>query len=369
MGAWIVITGEFPPGGGGVAAYTRTVARTLVEAGDQVHVIAPGAPARAAESGIEITRLPRGFTMGGIRAAGAVVRANRGARILLQYVPQAFGWKAMNLPLCLWLAEVDGPLDVMFHEVACGFRWMPLRQNLQACAHSAMARLLCRAADRLFVSTAAWIPVLEDRGGARGRVIRTLPIPSGLPDAPDRDPLPRAPGKARVGHFGIHHGPSMTLVQDVLGELLRAERDLEVALIGRESEKFAAILRTRHPDASARVVATGALPEEDAARWIASCDVMVQPYPDGTTLRRTSIMAALALGVPVVTNTGVYTEDWWRAERPAILAPVDGLVPATLDLLSRPEDRAAAGARGRDAYRSTCSRERIVATLRETTPG
>jgi glycosyltransferase involved in cell wall biosynthesis len=368
MGTWIIITGEYPPGGGGVAAYTQTVARTLVEAGDAVHVIAPGDAAQVGDPDIGITRLPRGFTFAGIRKANSVIKANAGARVLVQYVPHAFGWKAMNFPLCMWLARMDGRLDVMFHEVACEFTRKPLRHNVLACAHALMARMLCRAADRIFVSTTAWVPRLESMGG-RGRDIRTLPIPSSLPDVAPEEMGARRATAARVGHFGVHRGPSMTLVKRVFGALLHADPKLEIALIGSDSEKMAVHLRREYPTASARILGTGALPEHEAAGWIASCDLMLQPYPDGATLRRTSVMAALALGVPVVTNSGPLTEEWWQTERPAVLAPVDELVPATVWLLSCPEERAAAGARGRDAYRSTCSPERIVATLRETTPG
>jgi len=51
--------------------------------------------------------------------------------------------------------------------------------------------------------------------------------------------------------------------------------------------------------------------------------VLLQPYEDGVTTRRGSIIAALALGVPVVTTTGRMTEPLWRASA-AVTLVADG---------------------------------------------
>src|ERR1700758_2263118 len=100
---WHIVTGEYPPDPGGVSDYTRLVALGLAARGDGVHVWAPaGADDGAqAEGGVEVHRLPGGF---GPRTLDALSRGLAGAgagQILVQYVPQGFGMRGMNLPFCV----------------------------------------------------------------------------------------------------------------------------------------------------------------------------------------------------------------------------------------------------------------------------
>ncbi len=104
MFQWHIITGEYPPQPGGVSDYTHLVARALAKAGDEVEVWAPACPQpQHAEAGIQVHRLPGHC---GPRTLAIIDRAIAGAnaeRVLVQYVPHAFGFKAMNLPFSYWL--------------------------------------------------------------------------------------------------------------------------------------------------------------------------------------------------------------------------------------------------------------------------
>jgi glycosyltransferase involved in cell wall biosynthesis len=84
------------------------------------------------------------------------------------------------------------------------------------------------------------------------------------------------------------------------------------------------------------------------AAHLAACDLAVQPYPDGITARRTTAMAWLAAGVPVVTTGGPLTEPFWAADRPVELAADPAAAAARL--LDDPAARAALGGRGRAYY-------------------
>ena len=44
------------------------------------------------------------------------------------------------------------------------------------------------------------------------------------------------------------------------------------------------------------------LANEEVSVHLSACDLMIQPYPDGISARRTSAMAALAHERPVVTT-------------------------------------------------------------------
>src|SRR5262249_19654904 len=56
-----------------------------------------------------------------------------------------------------------------------------------------------------------------------------------------------------------------------------------------------------------------------------ACDIMIQPYPDGVSSRRTSFMAGLSHGQPMVTTAGVLTESLWSETGAIVLAPAGEL--------------------------------------------
>ena len=103
-------------------------------------------------------------------------------RILVQYVPQAFGLRGANLPFCVWLrSRRRGSIWVMFHEVmflAEGDR--RLSHRALAAVNRWMATLAAGSAERTFVSIPGWRALLEARlpQGAR---VAWLPVPSVVP--------------------------------------------------------------------------------------------------------------------------------------------------------------------------------------------
>ena len=132
MNAWHLITGEYPPQPGGVSDYTRLVAIELARAGDDVNVWAPACDfADPIDEGVEVHRLPGHFGPRAIALLDRELNWNPG-RILVQYVPHAFGFKAMNFPFALWLyARRRTNITVMFHEVAYPVAAsQPLKHNL-----------------------------------------------------------------------------------------------------------------------------------------------------------------------------------------------------------------------------------------------
>src|SRR5262245_21163027 len=106
---WYIVTGEYPPELGGVSDYTSVVAEALVANGETVEVFVPS-PEDDQEfsecrNGVNIRWLPDHFCWRGLaRLKRSLANAPAGGRLLVQYVPHAFGWKAMNIPLILWLS-------------------------------------------------------------------------------------------------------------------------------------------------------------------------------------------------------------------------------------------------------------------------
>ena len=156
-------------------------------------------------------------------------------------------------------------------------------------------------------------------------------------------------------------------LERVLGAMLRAMSDATVLLIGRNSERFKQRYSLTYPEHAGRVAATGEIGTSEVAHRLRACDFVVQPYPDGATTRRTSLMASLACGVPTVTTIGVWSEPLWRAAREAIeLAPagdVASIVDRCQRLANDPVRRGALGVAGRAFYERNFTIERTLRTL------
>ncbi|WP_394848551.1 glycosyltransferase family 4 protein [Pendulispora brunnea] len=383
--SWHIVTGEYPPAHGGVADYTQSIARALAGAGDDVHVWAPPAPAPFAhEPGITLHTLPDHFgprslvTLSkGLSEARRGAGPSRSTRILLQYVPQAFGYRGMNLAFCAALASQRQDLWVMFHEVLFRReRGQKLRLGILAAVTQLMAAALVYRADRTFVSVPAWNDLLKAHvPGAKPAT--WLPIPSNIAfaPAPDRVAALRASLSQQgtwelVGHFGTYGGLIAPLVERVFAELFARHATCKAVLMGRNGPSFAANWIAKNPSVKDRLIVTGELSEEDMATHLAACDMTVQPYPDGVSSRRTSVMASLALGIPVVSNEGELSESIWRTEQSVGLGALDGdaqfppMAELVCSLLNDRARASALGERGRGLYDRLFSIESTVRTLR-----
>lgn len=329
---WHIITCEYPPTVGGVSDYSRTLA-TALSTTARTHVWAPGAAGVADEGGVAVHRTLGGFTPDDLTRAGQALDQLPGPkRLLVQWVPHGFGFRAMNVRFAWWLlmraTRHGDDLQIMVHEPFVMFAARP-GQFVMACIHRLMFTTACAAASHVWTSTPSWFARVTPYLLGRLKP-RWLPVP-----APPLD-LRRSGAHAAaghqttvVGHFGTH-SPLVTALLAPALDLVLAETPSHVVLIGRDSDRFLAdFLRTR-PDAAARMRATGVAEPSALAQQIAGCDLMLQPYPDGVSARRTSTLGLMKNGCAVVTNEGHLSEAFWREE-------------GGLELVDRP-DPAALGA-------------------------
>ena len=380
MVRWAVVTGEYPPQPGGVSDYTRLVAEALAAAGDEVTVYASHQDlgSDSVLSGVRVRRLPDHFGLRGLRRLDRELAGERPDRIMVQYVPQAFGLKGMNLPFAAWLAVRAprvAPVWVMFHEVAFPFVRRPLRHNLLAIVNRVMARAIAGTADRVLVSIPAWNQLLV-RICPRARQGEWLPVPCNVsatacPWAVDdaRSRYAPEPPAALVGHFGTFGRSIAGMLGMCVVGLLQSKPLARVLFIGRGSERYLVDIVAAYPELAGRVSATGELSQAAVAAHLQACDLLLQPYRDGVSSRRTSVMAGLANRVPVVTNLGALSEPLWATSSGAMVVPCPdptALVTALIDVLALPhESRLALGARGAELYLSEFTLERTVARLRD----
>jgi glycosyltransferase involved in cell wall biosynthesis len=370
---WVLVTGEYPPEPGGVSDYSRLVARGLAAAGDEVHVWAPGSsPSSAIDLGVAVHPLAGAFGPSDLeRLDRGLSQLAKPYRLLVQYVPHAFGCKGMNVPFCWWLSRRPEPVWVMFHEVVYPLSTrQPLTHNLLGVVTRLMATLVARKAERIFVSIPAWEEFLPQ--SARRRV-SWLPVPSNIATSVSAEEVEVVRGRVApndeviLGHFGTYGSHVASLLVEVLPTLLPADSQRRALLVGKGSDVFAAGLMARCPALRGRIAATGAVDPDQTAAHLAACDCLVQPYPDGVSSRRGSVMAGLALGVPIVTNAGRLTDAVWRAtdaiELAASHSPAD-FTDAVERLLTEPRKLSALRQQSARIYQSHFALGRTIEVLR-----
>ena len=373
MARWHILTVEYPPACGGVADYTRQLAYGLAHAGDQVTVWVPRGQGPAADTASEevvVRVLPDRFGRDSRAILGQSWRDAPGT-VLLQYVPTALGSHGTNVRFCRWLlserrAGVD--VRVMFHEPYFYFTLRRPWLNAMALGQRAMAALLIRASDPIYVSTETWLRYLAPYGTPAS--IRVLPIPATVPGHASAEDVLRFrngldAGEIVIGHFGTYGDHVVGELIPAIKTIVRRLPGVRIALLGAGSDRFLERLRREVP--SARAAASGYLDPVEIAAALRACDLVVQPYPDGVTTRRTSVMAALVNGVPVVTTRGPLTEPIWAETGAVSLVPAgrpSDMEAAAVALALDSDARGALAIRERRVYEQHFAMERTVAALR-----
>jgi glycosyltransferase involved in cell wall biosynthesis len=372
---WLLLSGEFPPDPGGVADYTRAVAEGLAARGHEVHVAAPrSARGQPPQGQAQLHPLPDCFGPRSLPRLSSLTRELRPERLFVQYVPHAYGYKALNFGFCAWLLAQSRRERVwtQFHEVAFPFQSPPWRRtNLLAAGHQAMAALVSRASERRFVTTRRWERLLTRWDPTPPA---WLPVPSNVATEVDpgeaaawRERLGLGPEVPLLGHFGNYGRLLGPLVRETLPRVLERSPRAHALLLGRSGPEFRDSLRADQAWLARRVHAPGPLSAREVAAAIGACDLMLQPYEDGVTSRRGSLMASLALGACVLTTWEPTTAPSWSEGRAVALtsfAPAP-LATHAVELLADPEQRAALGTRARELYQGSFALERTLDRLEE----
>ena len=118
------------------------------------------------------------------------------------------------------------------------------------------------------------------------------------------------------------------MLDETFIELLMRDESTGVVCIGANSEVFVQDFKRLHPEFTGRIHFTGAITAGEVSLCLRACDLCVQLYPDGATSRRTSLMAVLSHGIPVITSVGPLSDSIWQEPGFPILPLTDPLLAA-----------------------------------------
>jgi glycosyltransferase involved in cell wall biosynthesis len=275
--------------------------------------------------------------------------------VVVQYNPFMYGrWGfAPWLPAALWRArhERGAPeIALMVHEPyvpMLDWRWtlMGLWQRSQLLA-------LHTLADVVFASIDSWAAML---GRLRPRrPAHHLPVGSNLPDMRVRRTGARASLGATaetvvVSAFGTAHpARQLDYVVEAANAVAGTGVPTVVQNLGAGAPKLHGIER------GVRVSQPGYQSPAALAERLAATDIFLAPFVDGVSTRRTTVMAALQHGLPIVGTDGDLTDRLLRSSSQALqLVPVarrDLFADTALRLASHREERHTLGQAARQLY-------------------
>ena len=388
--AWHIVTSEYPPQTGGVSDYTQLIARALADTGDEVHVWCPAAeestrdktnaaPENAHDSPVIVHREFGHFAPADLRRVDKLLdEFPAPRRLFVQWVPHGYGYRSMNLPFCFWLrrraVKHHDVVELMVHEPYLAFGEGSWRQNGVAAVHRLMTLILLRSVRRVWISIPSWESRWRPYALGRRIEFRWLPVAGSIPVVDD--PVAVQAIRTRytggngilLGHFGAYDRNIMNLLMGSVPALLQNGAPQSVLLLGQGSEVMRDELVKKYPQLAGRLQATGRLEARELSLHLSACHAMLQPYVDGISGRRTSTMAALAHGLPVVTTSGRLTEPLWAETAAVAMVPVQdvsALIEMTQSLLKDVETRKRMSAAARLLYSEYFNVHRIIASLRE----
>lgn len=331
-----------PPARGGVADHTALLARALIGAGADVVVLGrTGDVLGDVETVLGVTPL-------GEHGLAASVARTRAGFVLVQYVPFLYARLGLAPALVMALRALRGigvKIGLFVHEPYVPFTrlpWfftgLPMRWQLRA---------LVRLSDIVCAGVPAFLETVRRSADDDARLL-LLPVGSTIPVLPGS----RAAARAALGldaweiAVGVFSPGASGLRRDWVARAASALRGRPVRWVffGRNAEAPPAGFPAGAPSRC-----LGWVEPEKASEIFRALDVAAQPFEDGLTLRRTSAMAALAHGVPLVSARGPLFDP--ALDGAALCAPAeDDFVASLTRLVETPALREAQGRRGHAFY-------------------
>lgn len=311
----LLLTGEFPPMRGSVGDHTARLATTLAARGHRVGVVTSSRAAGATLAGVRLYPRIDGWNAG---AWPGIARIAQNYDVIhLEYQAGAFGMGVAPQLMADGLRLLSGgkPLLTTFHDLLVPYLF-PKAGRLRAWS----VRHLARASDGTIATNPEDAATLRGWGGGP---VWEIPIAAPLPVAEvvaepwDREAWRRGWQVGEEHRLIVHYGflnraKGVEYLFEAYDALLRAGQPYRLLMAGEplgdsdpsnqgyleELQKRAVELNLEPP----WLQWTGDLSERELVRAVQAADLVVLPYREGASLRRSTLVMALTLGRPVVTT-------------------------------------------------------------------
>ncbi len=365
-----LLSARFPPQRCGVGDYTYFLACALARIGFTVDVLtSKGALDEVLypfPPSVHVHRTIGSWGPRGLPGALRYLHKLNPQVLVIQYTPHAYERRgitvAVNLLPSLMRAGRIVRVITNFHEMYIPFQG-PFKRRLSALWQRAAAVLLASGSHAISVTASEWQRRLT-RMGIR-KPIHLIPVGSNIPQAQigeeDRGRLRhQLLGGSKgvlVAVFGARHDRDISAVLYALQQLKRqmAARLVWVGGDPLDGQERTGLERAMdvHELSAEDVQWTGELYHPEVSEVLSVCDLMMLPFIDGVSTRRTSAVTALQHGLPLLTTRGSQPEPWFvHSENVFLIPPGDRQVLADglLELARRPDLRARLGRGARILY-------------------
>ncbi len=317
-----IISGTFPPMRCGVGDYTAMLSQHLAGQAVTVSVLTSTA-AQALPGPVEVLPMVPQWRWGSIKLIIDQLRILSPDIVLMQWPTAAYGRSlAINyLPRAIKNNFPELPLVATLHELRYFKPWTRLR--LHWLYQAASQLILVDPQDRAYVpDPLTWTLPMA-----------TIPIGSSIPVAPARDrsryrrQWGLAPQEKVIVFFGMANAPKglLALVDSLAGLTYLPFKLLLVTELKPEQPYQKKVLnRLEQTRLVERTIIVSNRPAREVAGLLASADMAVLPFEDGVSLKRSSLMACLQQGLPVITTEPWEEEQrqsWFRHEVNMLLVP------------------------------------------------
>ena len=330
----LFVTGEYPPMVGGVGRFTAELASALQAQGAQIAVLTDEQVKAGAET--DAVRVLPGRRSWGWRILSGIpacARAVGAEWIHVQYQTAAFGMHPAINALPYFLRRQGLRAAWTYHDLRVPYLFPKAGTRLR----NWVTRLPLRAADAVVVTNQSdWESV---QGQVQRGQLHRIPIGSDIESrrftAEERTQLRAARGYSKeqlvLGYFGFLNASKggLTLVE-TLAALAGEGRDVHLLMIGErvgasDETNFRYLQRVEaaisEHGLDSRVQWTGHRSDAEVAADFNAIDVLVMPYEDGMSMRRSTLTAALANGCAIVTTHPQDPTPELRADSDLVLVP------------------------------------------------
>lgn len=321
----LMISAEYPPVMGGVADYTHHLAHALAALGHQVSILTSSdgrGDLRVEQNGgrVEVWPRLRGWGVLNLVSISQVVRELAPDIVDLQYVPHMYGpgGLAPGIALLPFVLRKTTRATILctLHEIASPWSMAP-RRAAAAAVHRAQIFSLLLAGDRFIVTNRRYAAQLR-RWLRHPSSVHEIPVgatimPVALGEA-EREDLRRSiglDGGVLVGDlspFNVTKRPDDLIV--ILASLRpRARLLLLGGLAADRIRRHQFIRLATEAGVIDRITWIDDLDAAQLSRYLSAIDVYVHTAGVGASTRSTSLVSAIAHGLPAVAYRGPETSD------------------------------------------------------------